>query len=211
MSQSTKDRILYLLKSRGPQTLDDLSRVLEISKPGVQQTMAKLASALLVDNEDKANGRGRPKRFWHLTEKGHARFPDRHSDLTLEIIQTTKAVFGEKGLERIIHHREQDTLREYKEALIDCRNLWQKVQTLTKKRVSEGYMAECQKVSSTEFLLVENHCPICAAATICQGLCRSEISIFQSILGPNVSVERTEHLLKGGRRCTYLIKGECKS
>ncbi len=55
------------------------------------------------------------------------------------------------------------------------------------------------------FRLIENHCPICAAARVCQGFCRSELALFREVLGPGVAVERTEHLLAGGRRCAYRV------
>lgn len=54
-------------------------------------------------------------------------------------------------------------------------------------------------------LLIENHCPICAAATLCQGLCTTELELFRDVLGPDVQVERTEYLLDGDRRCVYRI------
>ena len=54
-------------------------------------------------------------------------------------------------------------------------------------------------------LLVENHCPICAAATACQGFCTSELDIFRAVLGPGVTVERSEHIVGGDRRCAYRI------
>jgi predicted ArsR family transcriptional regulator len=53
---------------------------------------------------------------------------------------------------------------------------------------------------------VENHCPICAAATACQGFCRSELAIFREMLGPTCDIERTEHIIQGARRCAYLIR-----
>jgi predicted ArsR family transcriptional regulator len=55
------------------------------------------------------------------------------------------------------------------------------------------------------FLLIENHCPICAAAKTCQGFCRSELELFQAAFGADMSVTRQEHLLSGGRRCVYRI------
>jgi predicted ArsR family transcriptional regulator len=55
------------------------------------------------------------------------------------------------------------------------------------------------------FLLIENHCPICAAAAVCQGLCREELSLFRRVLGSEVRVERTDHVLAGARRCAYRI------
>ena len=55
------------------------------------------------------------------------------------------------------------------------------------------------------FLLLENHCPICAAATACQGFCRAELAVFRAVLGPDVTVDRTEHIPAGARRCAYRI------
>jgi predicted ArsR family transcriptional regulator len=55
------------------------------------------------------------------------------------------------------------------------------------------------------YLLLENHCPICAAATVCQGFCRSELDLFRALLGPGVAVERMEHVVAGARRCAYRV------
>ena len=59
------------------------------------------------------------------------------------------------------------------------------------------------------FLFVENHCPVCAAATACQELCRSELMVFRAVLGTDVTVERIDHLLAGARRCAYRIALKC--
>jgi predicted ArsR family transcriptional regulator len=75
---------------------------------------------------------------------------------------------------------------------------------LAEIRAREGYMAGWQK-DGKGFLLLENHCPICAAARACQGFCRSELDLFRHVLGPDVAVERVEHILLGARRCAYRI------
>ena len=56
------------------------------------------------------------------------------------------------------------------------------------------------------YLLIENHCPICAAAAACQGFCRAELSLFEMLLAP-ARVERLEHILAGARRCAYRVVG----
>ena len=66
-------------------------------------------------------------------------------------------------------------------------------------------LAEMEKQADGSFLLVENHCPICAAATECQGFCKSELDVFRRTLGPGRTVERVEHALAGARRCVYRI------
>jgi predicted ArsR family transcriptional regulator len=66
-------------------------------------------------------------------------------------------------------------------------------------------MAEASEEDGV-FTLVENHCPICAAASACKGLCDRELSVFERVLGPDCTVERVEHLLSGARRCAYQIR-----
>jgi predicted ArsR family transcriptional regulator len=65
-------------------------------------------------------------------------------------------------------------------------------------------MAEWTPTGDGAYLLIENHCPICAAASACQGFCRSELSIFRDLLAP-AKVERIDHILQGARRCAYLV------
>jgi len=84
-------------------------------------------------------------------------------------------------------------------------SLEKKLQELAKVRSEEGYMAEIRKEGKGSYLLVENHCPICAAANVCQGFCSTELDLFRSVLGPGVSVERAEHIIKGDHRCVYRI------
>ncbi|MEO1084710.1 MAG: MarR family transcriptional regulator, partial [Acidobacteriota bacterium] len=93
----------------------------------------------------------------------------------------------------------------YRAALDPLPSLAEKVTRLAELRDAEGYMAESREEADGGFLLLENHCPICAAATTCQALCRSELEIFRAALGPGVTVERQEHILAGTRRCAYRI------
>jgi predicted ArsR family transcriptional regulator len=65
-------------------------------------------------------------------------------------------------------------------------------------------MAEYQK-DDEGYLFIENHCPICAAATICQSFCRSELKTFQTLFGEEVDVTRIDHIVAGARRCAYRI------
>ena len=67
-------------------------------------------------------------------------------------------------------------------------------------------MAEVRPDEETgAWLLVENHCPVCASARVCKGLCREEITLFERVLGRDVHVERITHILAGAGRCTYRI------
>jgi predicted ArsR family transcriptional regulator len=80
-----------------------------------------------------------------------------------------------------------------------------RVRALATRRTAEGYLAEVQTDDDGGVLLVEHHCPIADAARSCAGLCRTELDVFRRLLGDDVVVERTSHLLAGDQRCAYRI------
>jgi len=205
MSNSSDERILFHLKTRGPQTASDIGNHLGMTPTGARQHLAKLALAGLVEGDDRRQTRGRPKKYWRLTARGHGRFPDRHADLTLELLNATQAIFGKAGVHRLIRHREGESLACYREGVAGQRSLRDKLAALAGIRGREGYMASLTIGDDGAFLFVEDHCPICAAAESCQALCRSELAIFRKILGKGIVVERVDHLLAGARRCAYRI------
>jgi predicted ArsR family transcriptional regulator len=205
MSSDSGNRVLYTLKSRGPLGTSNLAHALGITEVGLRQHLAKLHGEGLVAFDDQAGEVGRPKRIWRLTAKGHARFPDTHGDLTVSLIEGIRSVFGEAGLSRLIEARQEAGVATYRQALEPHPDLGDRVGVLARLRTVEGYMAEFEMQGDGSFLLIENHCPICAAAKTCQGFCRSELELFQAAFGADVSVTRQEHLLSEGRRCVYRI------
>lgn len=205
MADTTTDRILFRLKTRGPQAIAELGTAFGVTSEAIRQLLVKAEGDGLVTFEDRRAGRGRPKRLWRLTEAGHARFPDRHAELSVGLLQAIRAEFGEDGLDRLIARREAEQRTAYAAATARARSLEGKVRALTEARDREGYMAEWRREADGDYTLIENHCPICAAAATCQKLCRSELEIFRDVLGRDASVERTDHVLAGGRRCAYRV------
>jgi predicted ArsR family transcriptional regulator len=200
----SSDKILYLLKTRGPQTAQSLAAMLDMTSMGARQHLQGLETQGLAATFDQSEKRGRPSRYWQLTAKANERFPDRHNDLTLNMIDAVKKVFGDEGLDKLIAERESKSTQVYTDALSDCTDVLAKAQALAKVRTEEGYMATVEEDEQGVWLF-ENHCPICEAATSCQNFCRSELAVFSQVLGEDVKVERQEHIVSGARRCSYLI------
>lgn len=209
----TADRILYLLKSKGPQTAAQLARRLGVTAMAVRQHLYNFSQEGLAGFIDQRRPVGRPVQVWRLTERAAARFPESHAELTLEMLAAVRSAFGEEGLDRLLAERTRTQLRQYRERIRDCgdTSLAGRVRALARIRREQGYMAECVTGPDGTLLLRENHCPICVAATSCQGLCREELSLFQAVLGAGVRVERTDHILSGAQRCAYVIAPEHRS
>lgn len=194
-----------LLKTRGTLTAAELGGLLGTSGEAARQLLLRLADAGLVESRAEPRGVGRPRQLWSLTPAGDARFPDAHAELLAQMLRAVRTELGEEALERLIAVREAETKLTYAEALAGSADLGERVARLAALRDREGYMADWQATPDGGFLLVENHCPICVAATACQGFCRAELRTFSEALGPGAQVARTEHIVAGARRCAYRI------
>ena len=200
----TADRILFFVKTKGPASTTALAQALEITGEAARQQVQKLVAAGLLEGRQEAvTGAGRPHQNWGLTESGYGRFPDTHAQLTVQLIGSIRQLFGEDGLERLIIQREADARAVYAQAC-NAPTLAQRLEQLAAVRTAEGYMARTEP-DGADWLLVEDHCPICAAARSCQGFCRSELLLFQEVAGPGARVVREQHLLADARRCVYRI------
>lgn len=198
------ERALSILKMKGSKSVKALADELDITAEGARFHLMKLEKERLVKSKSVAEGRGRPKQIWSLTEKGHNRFPDTHAELTANLIDMMRETLGQEAVDDVIETGRKRTLSRYKDELKGTENLEERIARLTEVRSREGYMAEYKK-DEEGYLLIENHCPICTAAKACQGFCRAELNIFQEVLGDESEVKRTEHIIKGARRCAYRI------
>ncbi|MBP2232875.1 putative ArsR family transcriptional regulator [Azospirillum agricola] len=200
------DRLLTLLKTRGPQTTADLGRALGTTPENARQQLGKLAAEGLAEARTQPRGVGRPAQLWQLTEAGHDRFPNAHAELAVQLLQAVQAKFGPPALDALIAAREADATAAYEAELAGLAGLGDRVAGLAAIRDREGYMAEWGEEADGALFLVENHCPICAAAAACQDFCRAELSVFQTVIGQGARVRRMEHILAGERRCAYRIE-----
>ncbi len=197
-----------MLKQLGPSDSQELSERLDVSAMAVRQHLYALQEEQLVTYQEESRGIGRPAKLWQLTPAASSLFPDGYAELTVSLIDSVKEAFGEAGLDRLLDVRTGHQIAAYQAFLSSQKKLREKLEALATLRTDEGYMAQIQPLDDGSFLLIENHCPICAAATACTGLCARELEVFGRVLGQGVTVERTEHLLAGARRCVYRVSSQ---
>ena len=203
--QPTRRALLDLLKRRGPRKAADLSRDLGVSAMAVRQHLYAMQEEGLIAFAEEARPRGRPVKLWHLTEAADRYFPDAHAELTVGLLDSMRSAFGEAGLNRLLSVRGREQADLYAKRMADRDGLRARLDALAAIRTEEGYMAEVQETADGGFLLVENHCPICRAAAACTGLCAAELLVFRAVLGPDVTIKRSDHILAGARRCAYRV------
>ena len=205
VERSTRRAIVKLLKTEGAMDSAQLARRLRLTPMAVRQHLYALQRERLVTADERPVPIGRPAKHWRLTPESDRLFPDAYAELNVALLDAVGNAFGSDGLQRVLESREAKQRAEYARRISPGAPLKERLQQLARVRTEEGYMAEVRTESPGTFLFIENHCPICAAATVCQGFCATELDLFKSVLGANASVERTEHIVSGDRRCVYRV------
>jgi len=202
----SRQAIVRLLKQQGTGDSEGLAAQLGISAMAVRQHLYALRAQKLVTYQEQQRPIGRPAKMWSLTPAAESHFPDAHAGLTVNLLNAVEQTFGEQGVKRVVSQCTQQQIETYRSLIPARASLQNRLKKLISLRNEEGYMAEVQRQPDGSFLLIENHCPICAAATVCSKLCDAELEVFQAILGEDAVIERTEHMLAGARRCVYGIR-----
>jgi predicted ArsR family transcriptional regulator len=202
----TKRRVVERLKRVESATATDLANEFGLTDTAVRQHLEGLQSAGLVERSaNRPSGRGRPPVYWQLTAAASSEFPDRHVDLTVELISLIRSALGGDALDRVLDVRADRQTKAYRGALAGAVTMAERLTRLAALRSDEGYMAEARTDGET-MTLVEHHCPIRDAAAECGSVCSAELEVFRRTLGSTVTVTRTRHVLAGDRRCAYEIR-----
>lgn len=202
-----KQRLLQQLVTRDHATASQLARALGLTDAAIRQHLDALETAGLVEPVAlPAAGRGRPATAFRLLPAAHDYFPDRHDDLTAELLSAISEALGDDALDEVLAVRARRQRSAYAAAVPPKAPLAKRVEILASLRTAEGYLAEATSLPDGSMTLVEHHCPIADAARGCGGLCDHELAVFQAVIGPGAEVERTQHLLAGDGRCSYHVR-----
>jgi len=205
VSPGTRREILKSLKLQGERSAAALGEEMSVTPMAVRLHLYELEAEGLVSTRSAPEGRGRPVKYWSLTPEAAKIFPDAHQGLAVEMIKSVEELFGAVGLNKIIKKHGDIQRINYGNKLASAKTMAERVKRLAKARSDEGYMAEAKR-DGRDWLLIENHCPICSAATACTGLCKNELKVFADVLGKDIDIAREEHILSGARRCVYRVK-----
>ena len=182
MTSTTRREILSLIKRRGPMTVQELSRSLEITPMGVRQHLAILERDGFVQSNGVRRGQGRPSRVYGITLEGDKMFPRTYEQIATLFLDDLKALEGEAKVEALLEFRRKRQLEQYRERMAD-KEFPERVAVLAEMRNDEGYLAERQQQDKDTFVLIEHNCPIRAVADAYRQVCACELTLFSEALG----------------------------
>lgn len=198
----TRERIIFLLKKKGPLSIDDLSRQMGITPMGIRQHLISLERKGFVDYIARRYGVGRPAFLYRLTERADDLFPKAYHNFIVSTLRDLEKNEGRSKIEEIFRWRKERILRDRREALSDKKSLQDRVYALKDILESDGYLVDLD-MDDNNFILREFNCPIAKVATEFKEACKYELQTYREILRKDVM--RQECMAEGSPSCTYVI------
>lgn len=201
----TRKVIMTMLKTKGALSVSEISRKLGITEMAVRRHLNTLERDNLIESTLVRQAMGRPTHLYSLTENADDLFPKKYQHLTLDLLEELEYALGADKVNLLFERRKQRLIGRYEDRM-EGKSFGERVQELADIQNTNGYMVELERKEDGAYLLKEHNCPIAQVASQYNHACNCELSMFQSLLGEEARVERTECLAKGGIQCTYVIE-----
>ncbi len=200
---STKTGIIHFLKRNREATLEEIGNQFKISKVAALKHLSNLEKEEFVMRRYAPSGRGRPKCYFSLSEKGSSSFQKGYEDIVMDVMNYVDSIFGREYVGNILHLRTEKKIPDYRYS-ISGRNERDMIRELSSLRDQEGYMSEWRQLDENTYEITEFNCPILSISQKFGEACKAENILFRTVL--DADVESTHRVVAGSRACRFLVK-----
>lgn len=179
MEGDTRSEVMALLLKEGPITATDLSSKLGLSAAGIRRHLDILVEEELAEIlHRRPEGRGRPAKYFRLTDAGRAQFGHAYDLLASDALNALREAGGSEAvkafararMERIVAGIETDSVSP---------------EDVAKALDEAGYAATVNN-AGTGVQICQHHCPVAHVAAEHPELCEAEQEVISSLLGQHV-------------------------
>lgn len=200
--QSTRERILNILKERGQATVDELSQELGLTAVTVRHHLDILRGEGLIAPPltRRRKTPGRPQYAYTLADKASTFFPKRYGQLAHLILEEVRACLPPEAVEQMMERIGERIASQAAPASPD--NLEARLTAAVEFMNGLGYMARWER-DGNAYLLHAINCPYEHVSLQDDEICSIDLTLLTHLLG--VSPERTSWTAHGDSHCTYAI------
>jgi predicted ArsR family transcriptional regulator len=171
-------------------SVSELSNALDMSYMGVKQHCLELEELGYLDTWRRPKPIGRPELVYRLTHKAHELFPEASNSMTIELLESSQALYGTSAPEKLLYLVFQRKTAEYLER-VKGEDGPERAKWFARLRDAEGYMAELEN-DENGMRIVEHHSPIAGLLNTYPALIgRLEQELFSKVLKTPVKREQT--------------------
>lgn len=200
---AAQQKIMALLKQRGPSNIAEIAAQLNVSYEAVRQQVNPLVAAQLVEGRQRPNpaGTGRPLRYYQLTPAGEHRFPKGYDDLAVKLIDAIGDALDADALRRVLGALADEQVARWEPQLAG-KDLTARLETLRGIYAERDPFTEVRQ-SDEGLALVERNCPFFSVASKRPALCSLTVAALSRLLGYQVT--RARRFQAGDGCCEFRV------
>lgn len=202
--QSTRDLILYTLKTSNQAKVDDLAEAVNVSPVTVRHHLNSLQASGLIEMESVRLKVGRPYYIYSLSEKGHELFPRKYVQLTNRLLEELKEYLPPDTLSDVFDGIAKKVIAEH-EGQFEHLPFDERLTYLTTVLREEGFIVEWER-NEDEYTLIEYSCPYYSVGDEHIEICGLDKDLMISIL--QTPVEQHTCILHGDETCQFTFSSE---
>ncbi len=208
-NNKVSEKILKHIKLHGPTSAQDLANQFNVTPMAIRQHLYLHHKNGLVEYYDTKSIRGRPKRFWKLTENAQNTYAD-NASYQFSLFINALIECNKLDFDQIINLYNQTLLLRYHKTAkaikkFDGKNLNEILAQLAEESNVLGYLFEYCQISDNDFMLLEHHEPLRKLCQFHVFLKNIEMNKYEIILGKIFKVTVVNHILNGNYRSIYNI------
>lgn len=205
--QSTRQKILEILKERKQATVDQLSEALDLTSVTIRHHLDVLRREGLVEAPKvlRRSGPGRPQYAYELTEAASDYFPKNYHGLTDLVLDEIRQRSTPVEMEQIMSGVAQ-RLATQAPLPKNPQNPREIVRAAVSFMNDKGYAAWWEETPEGDFLLHTCNCPYERVAQIHGEVCRMDANLVGQLVG--IEPHRMSQMAKGDENCTFLLHFE---
>jgi predicted ArsR family transcriptional regulator len=204
----TRRRVATALLENGPSTAADLAQRLSLTPAAVRRHVDSLVAAGLVEQRSPravgARGRGRPAKYFALTDSGRDTFAQAYDDLAVSALRFLSEAGGPDAVAAFARRRTAELAARYRATVEAASTPAERAQALATALAADGYAASVRSAPVGE-QICQHHCPVAHVAAEFPELCAAETEVFGRLLGRHV--QRLATIAHGDGVCTTNLPG----
>ncbi|SFE54665.1 metalloregulator ArsR/SmtB family transcription factor [Nitrosomonas sp. Nm166] len=203
LGQSQQLLVTALLRHRKGLTVDELSRLLSISRNAVNQHLSSLGNNGFIQSSMLESTGGRPSKIYALSPRGLELFQRRYSFIAKLLLAWVGKNLGEEDLKVCLQTLGEQMAGEFENRMIKQLSPIDKLREVTAIMCELGYDASMQQISAHRAEITAHNCIFYKLAEEYQGFCALDLSFLASLL--KTDIEHKECIVKKGDRCCFVI------
>lgn len=197
-----RGEILLQLKLRSGATSSELAECLSCSLNAVRHHLKELEAEGVVGYDRTHRGVGAPAHTYHLTDSGHALFPERYQSTVNDLIDHVVRNEGREAAVALLTQRYDALSRRLTAELSQLSAGAPRGEVIARVLAEEGYMATWHD-GEAGGLLTEHHCPHQLIAERFPEICAAEHAVLTTAFG--AEVDRRSRIAGGCGTCSYQV------